>query len=608
MNHAPPEEIHDHAYGFRKSGHVASCPDCRAAADAVEAERRAIARALREETPEAPAGLLAGVALRPRGARLPLLGLAAAAALLAGLAWLLFRAPGPNGDLAPADAGRQAPHDAIDRLIGELRSPSALRREVAAHALKGFGDAAAERLEKGKADPALVDACRGITPEARRAMKTLEEKRIDLAFENTKIEDILVYIRDSIGLNILVDAEDGPLDHNRVLTLQARGITVAEALRRILAPLSDPPLRFRVTDAAVVLLTSKDRPAAEARAPVRVRSDGAAVRRWTEALATGERGRAALELRRLGFAAEPELWKALDLPNAEGRALAASLLRRLYDPNPDPPGDPLREKLGSIRVTLDLENASFADFAASLSAVSEIPLVFDTRAVPKPEEEMLSIKLQNIVMDGALRLALGPRGQGFVVVDDAVVITGADRTLRAPDSPFWTAPEEAKKLEALVEGLLSSSADRRASAERELLERGVPALGPLREAELAFPGSLAARCRAVRRRIAQEKGAWLVDDRSGADLQPLAPAQHALLERKLGDVPADATIRGALGGLGVAADLRAGGDVRSRFSGKELRLGTFLRGTLRPHGLDFYLEGQTVVVDTAERVRAAVEK
>ena len=81
-----------------------------------------------------------------------------------------------------------------------------LGREIAAIALKAYGHEAVKRLEKANVDRALIDACRGITPEMEAIQKKLNTMSIDLSFENSKLDDILSFIRDFSGLNILVDA------------------------------------------------------------------------------------------------------------------------------------------------------------------------------------------------------------------------------------------------------------------------------------------------------------------------------------------------------------------------------------------------------------------
>ena len=53
---------------------------------------------------------------------------------------------------------------------------------------------------------------------------------------------------------------------------------------------------------------------------------------------------------------------------------------------------------------------------------------------------------------------------------------------------------------------------------------------------------------------------------------------------------------------------KAGESLKPAGSIHEARLDSLLKAMLRPSGLDFYLNGETVVVDSAANVRAAVGK
>ena len=91
MSHATSEEIHDHAYGFRLSEHVSGCADCRRLADAVTTERETLRDVLDENAPSAPPELLRRLeTVRPARGRFGPAALAAAAVLLAALAWILL--------------------------------------------------------------------------------------------------------------------------------------------------------------------------------------------------------------------------------------------------------------------------------------------------------------------------------------------------------------------------------------------------------------------------------------------------------------------------------------------------------------------------------------
>ena len=108
MTHATAEEIHDHAYGFRLSEHVAACADCGRACEQVNAERETLRDVLaEEETPEIPAALLCPPRPAPRRITPP--ALAAAALLLAALSWMLLQRDADRGPAARRPSGRSSP-------------------------------------------------------------------------------------------------------------------------------------------------------------------------------------------------------------------------------------------------------------------------------------------------------------------------------------------------------------------------------------------------------------------------------------------------------------------------------------------------------------------
>ena len=113
-------------------------------------------------------------------------------------------------------------------------------------------------------------------------------------------------------------------------------------------------------------------------------------------------------------------------------------------------------------------------------------------------------------------------------------------------------------MEALLGGLASGDTERQRRAEEELVTMGEPALGPLSEASRLFEGAAAARCRALRLKIAENLGAWLIDEPSGVDRQNLTKAQRDLLGRtlkpRLGNLP----LKEVLEGAGVKVSFKAG--------------------------------------------------
>lgn len=86
-------------------------------------------------------------------------------------------------------------------------------------------------------------------------VRKLDRMKIDLAFENTKFEDILAFIRDFSGLNIVLDAEvSGPLKPDERVTFKVKDLALKNVLKLLLAPHG---LTYIVTEEDVVLITER---------------------------------------------------------------------------------------------------------------------------------------------------------------------------------------------------------------------------------------------------------------------------------------------------------------------------------------------------------------
>jgi hypothetical protein len=606
MSHASTLELHDHAYGFRSSTHVDGCAQCLRSVEKIVRERSALRDTLSEEAVSPPEDLLR--AARPaRRTTLSAAGVAAAAVLLVVLAWLLFRAPRagmPDG--VPADYS-QAKTDDLDGLIAELKSPSPIRREIAVLALRAYGNVTGEMLEKAHVDPGLQDQCLGITPEMRAVHRKLDTLKIDLAFENAKTQDILSFLRDFSGLNIMVSQKSaGRLPDTSSL------MVTGQALRTALRQFCDAHgLKFRVTQELVLWMDDQHAPEPEVRVPIRVRAGSQNAPKEIEGLGNENpevRDRAAAALRRMGFAAERELWGALEAGTPGRSARAGDLLRALYAQ--DRPGElgPTEQKVRDIRITIDMQNAPLSSIVDYISEISELSIVIDPTGIPNSETEMISFKVQDIVLDGALRLMLQPRRQEYVVVDELVVFSKTHAILKAPKPPFVATREEARRMEKLLEDLGSVDPDRERRAEEELVQIGEPALGPVAQAAKNLDGAAAERAKGVCLKIAQALGAWYADEPSGADLQSLTIAQKALFEKQLTQRLEGKPLKELLESQGLKTRFKAGDSLKPRGNCQKARVDSFLRVTLRPAGLDFYLEGETIVVDTAANVRSVLRK
>jgi hypothetical protein len=81
--------------------------------------------------------------------------------------------------------------------------------------------------------------------------------KIDLAFENTKLEDILSFIRDFSGINLLLDAEvRDRVDPDQTLTFKTKDLTLKGVLKLLLARFD---LDYVITEERVLLLTDPKR-------------------------------------------------------------------------------------------------------------------------------------------------------------------------------------------------------------------------------------------------------------------------------------------------------------------------------------------------------------
>jgi hypothetical protein len=87
--------------------------------------------------------------------------------------------------------------------------------------------------------------------------RKLETMKIDLAFENTKLEDILSFIRDFSGINLLLDAEvRDRVDPDQTLTFKTKDLTLKGVLKLLLARFD---LDYVITEERVLLLTDPKR-------------------------------------------------------------------------------------------------------------------------------------------------------------------------------------------------------------------------------------------------------------------------------------------------------------------------------------------------------------
>jgi hypothetical protein len=604
----PIEELTMYTYGLLDEheeaalkSHVESCSPCAEQIRRLRSERRIFERAASAESaPEAPANLLPARPRRPGQAAL-IAGLAAAA-LLGVLAWLLSQPPHPGGPAQPVQVA-QSSGDDIDRLVAELRSSSALRREIAALALKAYGKAALQKLETAKADPALIDACRGITPEDRAIQKKLKEIRVTIDMENAPLTAIVDYIREVSHFNFHITGIDQP--DQVIISFKAQDMVLEGALSQML---ESRELSYRVSRGVVIVTTQADARKADASSPpalvpIRVSPDEATVRGYVSALGSDaplERDQATASLLRLGLSAEPTLWKALDSPYPEVRARVSDLLRQLYDPRAAGPRQDADRRLDEIKPNLVFDNTKLSEILGSLGDSLRLPIVVIPEGLDMNRK--VTFRVRDLIAKNCLKLLLAQFALDYLIVDDAILILKPGAPIvRTPRKPVWTAPEEVKRIEAALQRIASEDTlDIHRICKAEDLDA-------ILQASQALEGAAARRCRRAAALLAEDAHLWLIDQASGADVQKPTESQLKILntEVKLLENDTPDTI---LNRYGLRHSLKAPTEMTVRAYGAGLRLSSLLKALTRPQGHDFYLEGETLVIDTSANVRAAVEK
>jgi hypothetical protein len=99
----------------------------------------------------------------------------------------------------------------------------------------------------------------------------------------------------------------------------------------------------------------------------------------------------------------------------------------------------------------------------------------------------------------------------------------------------------------------------------------------------------------------------MADEPSGAERQKLTDAHRALLEKPIDLVAVDEPLVEVLKKAGLAATLRPTLDLRFHLWTKRMKAGTLLKALTGPYGLDFVLDGETIVIDVASRIRDMIK-
>ncbi len=88
----------------------------------------------------------------------------------------------------------------------------------------------------------------------------------------------------------------------------------------------------------------------------------------------------------------------------------------------------IQDKLKSIKITIDMQNAPLTAVIDYIREISGLNFVIDNKAIENPDQEMISIRVADIVLDGVLRLMLQPKQKVHVVQGGVVLITSTETT------------------------------------------------------------------------------------------------------------------------------------------------------------------------------------
>jgi hypothetical protein len=265
------------------------------------------------------------------------------------------------------------------------------------------------------------------------------------------------------------------------------------------------------------------------------------------------------------------------------------------------------EAVQGVHGYVDVDSAPLEDVLGVILTKHGVGFVIDGIAKNQLPEGPVGMKANDMPAVSMLALLLQPRKMDFATVDGLVVITTRSRVWKATSEP--PTPEEAKTVEFRLKDLVSSDAAKQEKAYDDLVTLGPPALGPLMAALGPLEGKPAQRVREVCRKIAWDhNNLWLAGLPSGADVQKLSGPQKKLLDTRITCETVSMELENYLKSLGLKYRIEAGpqAPLSASFTGESLS--SFLKAATRPENLDFYLEGETIVIDHADNVKAVVER
>jgi len=271
---------------------------------------------------------------------------------------------------------------------------------------------------------------------------------------------------------------------------------------------------------------------------------------------------------------------------------------------------PAEEAIQRLHGWVDVENMLLQEVLGEILTKHGVSFLIDGTAEKEGHQGRISMKAFDMPAASNLSLLLLPRRMDFTTLEGLVVITKTGQPWKQNGrNVVLPTPEEAKRVELGLKDLVSLDAAKETKAYDDLVTVGPAALGPLMGALRHLEGKAAEGVRRVCRKIAWDNNnLWLVDLPSGADLQKLSGAQRALLGSRISCDGGGRELEDLLKTLGLKCRMNAKPKEAVSASVKSESLSSFLKAVTRPDNLDFYLEGETIVIDTEDNVCAVVER
>src|SRR6185436_14953238 len=97
----------------------------------------------------------------------------------------------------------------------------------------------------------------GDDPEILAINRQLDTIKMDLDFQNQKLEDMVAYIREFTGLNIYIEPNLGDkYDANKAVSFRVKGIVLRTAMKLMLDQFE---LDYTIDESRIIKITTRDK-------------------------------------------------------------------------------------------------------------------------------------------------------------------------------------------------------------------------------------------------------------------------------------------------------------------------------------------------------------